>query len=141
MKKIMLIGRSESGKTTLSQVLKEEEIRYHKTQYTNYFDTIIDTPGEYVQSKELASALAVYSYEADLIGLLLSATEEYSLYSPCITAIANREVIGIVTQIDKKDGHPLRAKEWLHLAGCETVFLISAVTGEGIEELRSYLHK
>ena len=50
MKKIVLIGRSESGKTTLTQALKGEKISYHKTQYVNYFDVIIDTPGEYAET-------------------------------------------------------------------------------------------
>lgn len=30
MRKIVLMGRSESGKTTLQQALKGEKIRYHK---------------------------------------------------------------------------------------------------------------
>ena len=46
MKKIVLVGRSECGKTTLTQALKGETIHYHKTQYVNHFDVIIDTPGE-----------------------------------------------------------------------------------------------
>ena len=74
MKKIILIGRSGAGKTTLTQALKGEEIKYHKTQYVNYFECIIDTPGEYAQTHELGYALALYSYEADVVGLLLAAT-------------------------------------------------------------------
>ena len=38
MKKIVLIGRSEAGKTTLTQAMKGEKIEYHKTQYVNNFD-------------------------------------------------------------------------------------------------------
>ena len=45
MRKIILIGRSGVGKTTLTQALKNEKIEYHKTQYVNHFDVIIDTPG------------------------------------------------------------------------------------------------
>ena len=141
MKKIILVGRSESGKTTLTQVLKGKKPRYHKTQYINYHDVIIDTPGEYAENKELARALALYSYEADVVGLLLDATEQFSLYSPCCTAQANREVVGVVTKIDHKDANPERAERWLRLAGCEKVFLVSAYTGEGIENLVNYLKK
>ena len=47
MKKIILIGRVAAGKTTLTQALRGEEIKYYKTQYVNYLDTVIDTPGEY----------------------------------------------------------------------------------------------
>lgn len=139
MKKIMLVGRSESGKTTLTQVLKGGKPRYHKTQYVNYHDVIIDTPGEYAENKILARALALYSYESEVVGLLLSATEQYSLYSPCCTAQANREIVGIVTKIDHPDANPERAENWLRLAGCQKVFRVSAYTGEGIEELINYL--
>ena len=45
MRKIMFIGRSESGKTTLTQAMKGKKIVYHKTQYVNHYDVIIDTPG------------------------------------------------------------------------------------------------
>ena len=75
MRKIILIGRSGSGKTTLTQTLKGEKIEYKKTQYINHFDVIIDTPGEYIQSKNLGNAIALYAYEADVVGLLHSATE------------------------------------------------------------------
>ncbi len=141
MRKLILVGRSGSGKTTLTQKLKGDSLHYHKTQYINYHDVIIDTPGEYAENKELARALALYSYEADVVGLLLSSTEQYSLYSPCCTAQANREVVGIVTKIDHPDATPQKAADWLRLAGCEKVFLISSKTGEGIEELLNYLKK
>lgn len=139
MKKIMLVGRSGSGKTTLTQALKGERISYHKTQYTNHYSGIIDTPGEYAETKELGRALALYSYEADLIGLIISATEDYSLFNPNITGIVNREVIGIVTQIDHPEANRLRAKAWLSISGCEKIFFVSAATGEGIPELLTYL--
>lgn len=54
MKKFVLIGRSEAGKTTLTQALRGEKIHYHKTQYVNNFDVIVDTPGEYAQTGRAA---------------------------------------------------------------------------------------
>ncbi len=139
MKKIMLSGRSETGKTTLKQALRGEKITYHKTQYVNHYDIIIDTPGEYAETNKLAGALVMYSFEADVVGLLLSATEPYSLYPPCCTSVVNREVVGIVTKIDHKDANPERAAQWLKLAGCEKIFFVSAYTGEGITDILEYL--
>ncbi len=138
-KKIMLVGRSEAGKTTLTQALKHKKISYEKTQYVNYSDVVIDTPGEYIQSKELGSALAVYAYEADVVGLLISATEPYSLYSPCITCMCNREVIGIITKINHINGNVERAEKWLRLAGCKEIFKVDSATGQGIEDIRRHL--
>ena len=73
MKKIILIGRVAAGKTTLTQALNGEDIHYYKTQYINYLDTIIDTPGEYTELRQTSGALALYAYEADVVGLVLSA--------------------------------------------------------------------
>lgn len=139
MRKIVLIGRSEAGKTTLTQALRGEKIEYRKTQYVNHFDVIIDTPGEYAQTKGLGHALALYTYEADVVGLLLSATEPYSLYPPCCTPVANREVVGIVTKIDATGADPERAKRWLELAGCKKIFYVNAKANEGVAELLEYL--
>lgn len=141
MRKIIFMGRSECGKTTLTQALRGRKIKYHKTQYVNHFDVIIDTPGEYAETKVLGRALALYSYEADVVGLLINATEPYSLFPPCVAACANREVIGIVTQIDKAGADPKQAEAWLRLAGCEKIFHVSSFTGEGIGEVLEYLRE
>ncbi len=141
MKKIILMGRTECGKTTLTQALQGRSISYHKTQYVNHFDVIIDTPGEYAETKVLARALALYTYEADVVGLLISAIEDYSLYPPCVTPCVNREVIGIVTQIDRDGANASRAEAWLRLAGCETVYKVSAYTGEGIWQIYEHLRE
>lgn len=141
MKKIIFMGRSEAGKTTLTQAMKGEKIRYHKTQYINNFDVIIDTPGEYLQTARLGHALALYAYEADVVGLLLSATESYSLYPPCITCMVNREVVGIVTKIDEPKANVERAEKWLRLTGCKTIFKVNSKTGEGVAEILEHLRE
>lgn len=57
MKKIMLVGRSGAGKTTLTQAMKGKKITYHKTQYINNYDVIIDTPGEYAGEQNLSQGV------------------------------------------------------------------------------------
>ncbi|MBR0092642.1 MAG: ethanolamine utilization protein EutP [Lachnospiraceae bacterium] len=141
MKKIIFCGRVGCGKTTLTQVLKGDSLTYNKTQYINHFDIIIDTPGEYAENKILARALILYSFEADVIGLLASATETYTLYSPNIVPLCTRPVVGIVTQIDQPEARPDWAHMWLEDAGCKDIFHISSVTGEGIPDLFDYLRE
>lgn len=140
MKKLILIGRSGSGKTTLTQALKKEPTTYKKTQYVSYGDFLIDTPGEYLQNASLATALALYAYEADVVGLLLSATEDYSMFPPNCTCMVNREVIGIVTKMDDPQANPARAEAWLRLSGCKTVFFVNSVSGEGVDAILSHLN-
>lgn len=139
MKKLMLTGRTGCGKTTLTQAIRGEALTYHKTHYVNHYDVLIDTPGEYAETKHLAGALALYSYEADVIGLLLSAVEDYSLYPPSLTGAVNRDVIGIITQIDQPDAQIEQAENWLQLAGCSVIFKVSAFTGEGVSDIIDYL--
>lgn len=136
-KRLLLIGRSGCGKTSLTQALKGETVTYHKTQYINYGDVLIDTPGEYAENHNLGCALALYSYEADVVALLIAADDDYSLFPPCITCLVNREVIGIVTKIDKAD--PGRAENWLRLSGCKTVFHVNSLTGEGVSEVLNHI--
>lgn len=135
------MGRSEAGKTTLTQALRGEKITYKKTQYINHYDVIIDTPGEYLQTGKLGRALALYSYEADVVGLLASSTEPFSLYPPNITCMVNRDVIGIVTKIDKKDADTALATRWLQNAGCEKIFYVNSKTGEGVSDILEYLRE
>ena len=139
MKKLILMGRVAAGKTTLTQALKGEQLHYCKTQYINYMDTIIDTPGEYTELRQTSGALALYAYEADVVGLVLSANEPYSIFSPCITSLVNREVVGIISGIDNPDANVERVARWLKLAGCKKIFPVSAIPGEGLADIIAYL--
>ena len=133
------MGRTGSGKTTLAQALQGQALDPQKTQDIHHMDWVIDTPGELSETHMLGGALAVYSYEADLVGLLMAANEPFSLYPPNITAMVNRQVIGIVTLIHHPDANLTRAEAWLRLSGCTQIFFVDSVTGQGIDRLLEYL--
>ena len=139
MRKLILMGRSEAGKTTLTQALRGEEIHYYKTQDIHYYDSVIDTPGEYAQSHRLGKALALYTYEADVVGILVAANEPYSLFPPNVTCQANRECIGIVTKIDLPNANVPLADRWLEIAGCRKIFHVNSLKGVGVADILDYL--
>ena len=141
MRKLILMGRSQAGKTTLTQALRGEEIHYYKTQDIHHYESVIDTPGEYAQSHRLGKALALYTYEADVVGILVASNEPYSLFPPNVTAQANRECIGIVTKIDVENANVAQADRWLEIAGCRKIFHVNSVKGEGVAEILEYLRQ
>ena len=97
MKKIFLMGRSEAGKTSLTQALKGEELHYHKTQYTNTNEDTIDSPGEYAESKHFSVGLACFSFEADVLALLMAADEPFSVFEANCQCFTNRPPMSPLT--------------------------------------------
>lgn len=141
MKKVMFIGRTGTGKTTLTQALNNEKIEYKKTQSLEFSDFIIDTPGEYIENKAYYNALIVTSADADVIALLQDSTTEQSIFPPGFGSIFAKPVIGIVTKVNKvSDENELeKSKEFLKTATCEKIFLVDSLENKGIEELREFL--
>lgn len=141
MKKIFLMGRSEAGKTSLTQALKGERLHYVKTQYTNTEEDTIDSPGEYAESKHFSVGLACFSFEADVIAMVQAADEPFSLFGYGSNSCILRPLIGIITKIDSPYANIPMVRQWMLNAGCERIFLVNNVTGEGIDELKEYLRE
>ncbi len=139
MKKLFLMGRSEAGKTSLTQALKGESLHYVKTQYTNTNEDTIDTPGEYAESKVCGVALACFSFEADVVAIVQAADEPYDLFSASLRSFIQRPLIGVITKIDSPYANIPMVEQWMREAGCERIFLVNNATGEGIQELLAYL--
>lgn len=139
MKKLFLMGRSEAGKTSLTQALKGEDLHYHKTQYTNTAEDTIDSPGEYAETKKCGIGLACFSFESDVMAIVIAADEPFSVFEPNCQAFTDRPLIGIITKIDSSFANVPMVTQWLVNSGCERVFTVNNKTREGIDELREYL--
>lgn len=141
MKKLFLMGRSEAGKTSLVQALKGEELHYEKTQYTKTDESMIDSPGEYAESKRFSVGLACFSFEADVVAIVQAADEPFNLFSSSLHSFILRPIIGIITKTDSPYANIAMVKQWMVNAGCERIFLINNVTREGVSELIEYLEE
>ena len=139
MKKLFLMGRSEAGKTSLTQALKGEELHYVKTQYTTTDDNTIDSPGEYAESKRFSVGLACFSFEADVVAIVQAADEPFNLFSASLRSFILRPLIGVITKIDSPYANIEMVKQWMINSGCERIFMINNTTREGVEELLEYL--
>lgn len=141
MKKMFLMGRTEAGKTSLTQVLKGEELHYKKTQYTNIAEDMIDSPGEYAESKYFSLGLACFSFEADVVAIVQAADEPYNLFGQCLHTFIQRPLIGVITKTDSSYANVPMIRLWMQDAGCERIFEVNNVTGEGVDELMEYLNE
>lgn len=141
MKRLFLMGRSEAGKTSLAQALRGEELHYHKTQFTYANDDTIDTPGEYSESKAVGVGLACFSFESDVVAIVIAADEPFTVFAPNCGAFLNRPLIGVITKIDSPYANVAMVSQWLLSSGCERIFQVNNITGEGVGELRNYLQE
>jgi ethanolamine utilization protein EutP len=141
VKRIILIGKTGCGKTTLIQRIESGVIQYRKTQAVAYSDAFIDTPGEYVERRSLYRALIVTAADADVVGLVQGCSDELVCLPPQIASIFPKDVVGIVSKTDLADGpgEIARAREVLELAGAARIFELSALTGDGVGALAEYL--
>lgn len=138
MKKILLIGKTGCGKTTLTQRVNGEEIKYKKTQMITIEEDVFDTPGEYLENKFMYSALIISSYDSDVIGLVQASDDPENMFPPSFSTAFTKPVIGIITKSDL-NGDLHSAEEKLKNAGAEKIFILSSYDDSGIEELLEYL--
>lgn len=141
MKKLMLIGKTNCGKTTLTQALNEKNLIYKKTQTVEIIDSIIDTPGEYIESRFFYNALVITSVDSDVIAMVQDCTDENSVFPPSFASRFTKPVIGIITKIDLcHDENNIKiAEEFLLNAGVEKIFKVSAFDKQGLENFKEYI--
>lgn len=135
--RMMLIGRSAAGKTTLCQCINHEDLRYHKTQTVQIINhNMIDTPGEYLERCNMRGALIVTSTDADIIVLVQDATEAGTMFPPFFNTMFVKPVVGVVTKCDLADEKQIeQAGKYLNAAGAKEVYFVSSVTGQGVDQL------
>lgn len=141
MKKMIFVGAVSAGKTTLCQAVHDWELRYKKTQQVEFLKNIIDTPGEYIESRIDYRVLAITAADADVVVMLQSVSDKRNIYAPSFCSMFNRPCVGVVTKVDlAKDETDIRnAERKLQHAGCTKIFHVSSVTKEGIEKFREYM--
>lgn len=140
-KRIILIGRSAVGKTTLVQAINHEVIHYHKTQTVTVINkTMIDTPGEYLERRGFRGCLMVTACDADIIVCVQSATEDGTMFPPAYSSQFAKPCVGIVSKCDA--GTPQQidyAEKVLKMAGASRIFHTSAVENQGVREFVEYI--
>lgn len=142
MSRIIFIGKTGCGKTTLCQKLDELDINYKKTQSVEIYKNSIDTPGEYLENRGLYNALIVTAVDADVIALVYDPKVEEGYFAPGFASMFCKKVIGIITKINQVDEEKIAiAEERIMLAGATEVFKVDTVDNIGVGRLKQYLEE
>jgi len=158
---IALIGAPNSGKSTLTNALVGAKVSIvtHKAQTTRgpvrgialigqSQVILVDTPGIFQPKRRLDRAMAQAAWEragdADLVALVIDA--QYGLDQALQPLLAHlpevkRPAIAILNKIDVVAKPELlhQAAELSALGRFDRVFMISALTGDGVADLKAYL--
>lgn len=141
MKRLMLIGPSQCGKTSLTQVLRGETLRYQKTP-GHRLDAGRHRYPRGISGKPLPVQCTAHQR---LRGRCHRAGTKcrcaWSPFSPGFTAPMNRPVIGVITKADLAAPPRLQqVRTWLETAGAGHIFITSALTGDGLDDLFACLN-
>lgn len=139
MRRIMLIGRSGCGKTTLVQAINNLDRVHTKTQTVEFHLNMIDTPGEYIENRLFYKALIVTSAECDVIALVQSCTDKECVFPPKFAFVFPKPVIGIITKADSEEVSFPDTVKCLKMSGAHNIYYTSSYTGEGIEAIRKMM--
>ena len=136
----MFIGKTGSGKTTLCQILHNEEVTEKKTQSLEFFDYAVDTPGEYSENGMFYKALIVTSADVDTIAFVQSTEQDECIFPPGFASIFSKKTIGIVTKTDLNPKNIENAEDCLKYAGLEKIYRVSSKDVDSIKKLEKYLY-
>lgn len=141
-KRVALIGKIGSGKTTLMQRLNEEELKYSKTQMVQYFNDFIDTPGEFIELPFFSRQAINITMDAGLVILVNSCIDPQNSVSPNLMLTYNIPTLGVISKTDLPDCNVKRSRNLLIYAGINAkhIYEVSSYTGEGIKELEAAIH-
>lgn len=135
-RKIILMGRSRVGKTTLLQAIHNEVIEYKKTQEIIMHDDAIDTPGEYIDQSGLWRACIIAACDADIVVLVHDAGNTMGRLPQMFSMTFAKPTIGVVTKIDGKTEEEIQlAENFLKMSGASKIVRTSSYNHEGIQEL------
>jgi ethanolamine utilization protein EutP len=138
----MIIGPVSSGKSTLlaalglgpTEIKKTEALTYNRSQS-------IDTPGEMMAIPRFYNALILNSARASAVLMVMNGFQP--IWLPAKISLALKaKVAGVVTKIDLAEEQSIQKAELALInAGVSQIFKVSAVSGQGLSDLKSWIDR
>lgn len=141
-KKILIIGNTRTGKSSLANRINSEEFEVMKSQAICYGENTIDTPGEYLENPMMHKYIISAAQDADAVLFVQSFDQPCFSFPPNFAQVFNTKRIGVITKNDlqeKRNDLGLLIQNFREIGLEEPFFITSVVSNEGIEELKRYL--
>lgn len=139
-KRIMVIGPSRCGKTTLVNAINDYNGRLKRTQDMIYGKNTIDVPGSYIENGDKYKHIIAAAQDASHLLILVDRTRRDNLYSPGFAKLFKCPVIGVITKCDLMPENEENCIQQLKMIGVtEPYFHISFKDQTSIEVLKMYL--
>lgn len=139
-KRIMVIGPTRCGKTTLINILNDYDGPLRKTQDIIYGKNTIDVPGSYIENPWMYKHLIAAAQDASHVLILVDQSRCDNVYSPGFAKAFRCPVIGVITKIDlMAENEDFSLRQLAHIGVSEPYYKISVPNGIGIVALKEYL--
>lgn len=139
-KRIMIVGPTQAGKSSLANVLNQCGRELKKTQDVIYGENTIDTPGSYIENAAMYKYLIATAQTASHVLMLVDQSRPNEIYPPNFAKIFTCPVFGIVTKIDLAPENAGICIRQLERTGIfEPYFRISVIGNTGVEVLQDHL--
>ena len=141
MKRVMVVGQTGAGKTSLLKALGVWEGRVRKTEALAYGPQCIDTPGEFFDIPMFFHVLIQASVKAAVILFLMDPLRPKHVV-PNFSRALRAPVIGVVSKADAAAPEAIEtAVQGLRESGVSEVYVVSSETGEGLAALSERIHE
>lgn len=139
-KRIMIIGPSKCGKTTLANALNGYDGPLRRTPDLIYGKNTMDVPGAYIENAWMYKHIIAAAQDASKVLLLIDQSSCTEIYSPGFAKSFRCPVIGVITKCDMKpENEDICLRQLKKIGVEEPYFHISFTEGTGIDALLTYL--
>lgn len=139
-KRIMVIGPTGCGKTSLVNALNDYDGPLRKTQNMIYGKNTIDVPGSYLENTWMYKHIIAAAQDASHVLILVDQSRCVDVYSPGFAKAFRVPVIGVITKSDLMvENEDLCINQLKKIGVSEPYFKISIPSGKNISALKDYL--